>query len=162
MGKFFDKVISLIGPAVLAALGFSSCDPIINIIDPPCEYGTPNCNFKVDLTVQDENGKALKGIKVIPAGTVDEIHGLDENGNLMSQSKDTLVTDASGKVSRTYWLFSAPEKLKVYFEDPDGDLNGGSFARDSAEFVSTKTGEGNKHWYQGEWTLSGTKKPKKE
>ena len=162
MGKVFNKVISLIGPAVLSALGFSSCDPLINIIDPPAEYGTPNCRFKVDMSVQDESGKALKGIKVIPAGTEDKVHGLDENGFLMSQGKDTLVTDASGKVSRTYWLFSAPEKLKVYFEDPDSDNNGGSFARDSAEFVPSKTGEGDKHWYNGEWTISGTKKLRKK
>ena len=156
MKNFFKKTLSVVGTTVLGVLGFSSCDPFIT----RCEYGTPNSSFKVDLTVLDENGKALEGIKVIPAEG--EYHGLDEYSFKMSQGQDTLVTDSSGKAGRTYRVMVPPDKLKVYFEDKDGSLNGGSFAKDSAEFVSEKTGKGDNHWYNGEWTVSGTKKLKKQ
>lgn len=161
MKDTLKKLIAFLGPAVLAALGFTGCE---NGIIPGglvrCEYGTPSCSFKLELTVTDESGKALKDIRVIPAAG--EYYGLDKNGFNLEQGKDTLITDVSGKASRTYSVMTAPYKLKVYFEDLDGESNGGTFARDSAEFASEKTGKGDKRWYNGEWTVSGTKKLKKQ
>ena len=161
MKNTFKKLIALLGPAVLTALGFAGCE---NGIIPGglvrCEYGTPNCSFKLELTVTDEDGRALKDIRVIPAAG--EYHGLDDKGYLMSLGKDTLITDVSGKASRTYSVMEVPNTFKVYFEDLDGENNGGTFAKDSADFASVKTGKGDNHWYYGEWTVSGTKKLKKQ
>ena len=146
------KLISFLGPAAVTALGFTSCD-IIPI--PRVEYGVLHSDFKEDITVTDENDRALKGIQVV-------IDRHPESKYRMYM--DTLVTDASGKaqkvVSNDYE--GVGPKVKVYFEDKDGELNGGSFANDSMEIVPVRTKEGDKHWYSGEWTVSGTKKLKKQ
>ena len=161
MKNIFKKLIALLGPAVLTALGFAGCENgIIQNDGLRAEYGTPTCSFKLELTVTDESGKALKDIRVIPAAG--KYYGLDKNGFNLAQGKDTLITDVSGKVSRTYSVMTVPYKLKVYFEDLDGEDNGGTFARDSDDFASVKTGKGDNRWYQGEWTVSGTKKLKKQ
>ena len=87
MKNTFKKLIALLGPAVLTALGFAGCE---NGIIPGglvrCEYGTPNCSFKLELTVTDEDGRALKDIRVIPAAG--EYYGLDKNGFNLAQGKD--------------------------------------------------------------------------
>lgn len=137
MEKFVKKILAVIGTTVLGALGFSSC-----IFIPREEYGTPTVDFKVDITVTNIDGKGIKGIKVIPA---------DNDGT------ETLTTDDSGNAKRSYSAIGSPKKYKVYFEDPDGEDNGGTFARDSAEFTPTQTGKGDGHWYWGEWTAKGTK-----
>lgn len=62
MKKSFAKLTAAIGPALLSMLGFSGCDD--GIWNNRCEYGTPSCDFKVDLTVVDESGKGIKGIRV--------------------------------------------------------------------------------------------------
>ena len=142
------KLISFLGPAAVTALGFSSCLPLE-------EYGTPHSDFKEDITVTDENDRPVKGIQVV-------IDRHPESKYRMYM--DTLVTDASGKaqkvVSNDYE--GVGPKVKVYFEDKDGELNGGSFIEDSMEIVPVRTKEGDKHWYSGEWTVSGTKKLKKQ
>ncbi len=156
MKKFFKRILSVLGPVILGALGFSGCDRFTVL---RCEYGTPSCSFKVDITVEDGSGKALQGIKVIPAPM--DYGVLDEASHRWAMGTDTLVTDASGKAETVYRVISQPEKLKVYFVDDDGDRNGGSFAKDSSEFVPARTGDGDKHWYQGEWTAKGTKNLRK-
>ena len=138
MKNIFKKLISLLGPAAVATLGFTGCE----IIPMRVEYGTPHGDFNVDIKVTDANGNGIKGIKVIPA---------EQDGT------ETLVTDDSGNAQRSYQLFGYPKKYKVYFEDPDGEENGGSFARDSSEFTTTQTRKSDKNWYWGEWTAKGTK-----
>lgn len=150
MKHIFKKILSVIGPSVLGFLGFSACE----IIPDVTEYGTPNCNYKVDITVVDESGNHLEGIRVIHA-LMDVESGMSEKDYMMTVGKDTLLTDAKGKAVHTYNIFSAPKHSKVYFEDGNG-----TFRRDSMEFTPVKTGEG-KGWYSGEWTISGTKKMKK-
>ncbi|MCR5464733.1 MAG: hypothetical protein K6F06_09400, partial [Bacteroidales bacterium] len=73
-----------------------------------------------------------------------------------------IETDASGKASGSYNLFGVTKNIRVVFEDADGNLNGGSFAKDSMDFTPVQTKQGDKHWYSGEYTISGTKKMKKE
>ena len=122
-------------------MGFSGCFG-------RAAYGCPTVDFKVDITVLDQDGNGIKGINVIPA---------------QNDGTETLTTDDSGNASWFYrQVGAAPKKYKVYFEDPDGERNGGAFARDSSVFVSTQTGDGDKHWYWGEWTVKGTKTLKKE
>ena len=64
MKKSFAKLTAAIGPALLSMLGFSGCED--NIWSNRCEYGVPSCDFKVDLTVLDESGNGIKGIRVVP------------------------------------------------------------------------------------------------
>ena len=139
------KLISLIGPFILALLGFSSCDNPFGLRE---EYGTPTADFKVDITVQDTEGHGIKGINVIPA---------------KDYGTKALTTDDSGRAQGSFhgtiWV---PANYKVYFEDPDGELNGGTFARDSAEIATSQTGKGDGHWYMGERTAKGTKVLKRE
>ena len=149
MKNILKKLISLFGPAVVTALGFTGCDL------PLLEYGTPHSDFKEDITVTDENDQAVKGIQVV-------IDRHPESKYRMYM--DTLVTDASGKAQKVVNNDSGGvgPKVKVYFEDKDGELNGGSFIEDSMEIVPVKTKDGDNHWYEGEWTVSGTKKLKKQ
>lgn len=165
MRRVFKKFLTLLGPSILGALGFTSCDfPLI----PRTEYGTPNCDFKVDITVQDEAGNPLKGIKVSPV-LISTYNKLNYTGTSLTSSTAehreelaSIETDASGKASGSYNLFGVTKDIRVIFEDADGNLNGGTFAKDSMDFTPVQTGKGDNHWYSGEYTISGTKKLKKE
>ena len=143
MMKLFKKILMLAGPGILSALGFASCH-----VFGEEEYGTPTADFKVDLTVQDTEGHGIKGINVIPA---------------KDYGTKALTTDDSGRAQGSFhgtiWV---PANYKVYFEDPDGELNGGTFARDSAEIATSQTGKGDGHWYMGERTAKGTKVLRRE
>ena len=155
------KIIPALSAFALGLLGFAGCKGGLGLLPREEEgdwnaYGTPTCDFKIEITVTDEEGGALKDIKVIPAG----VRILDYS-NGMRRSQDTLSTDVNGKVAGKYNYFPCPEKIMVYFEDMDKDLNGGSFARDSAEFFPVQTKE-RKGWYTGEFLFSGTKTLKKQ
>lgn len=115
MKKSFAKLTAAIGPALLSMLGFSGCDD--GIWNNRCEYGTPSCDFKVDLTVVDESGKGIKGIRVVPS-------------KRLTYEKDTLFTDENGKAVGAYDGVWPMSEVKFYFDDVDGDANG-SFKRDS-------------------------------
>ena len=137
MKKSFAKLTAAIGPALLSMLGFSGCED--NIWSNRCEYGVPSCDFKVDLTVLDESGKGIKGIR----------------------DKDTLFTDENGKAVGAYDGVWPMNEVKFYFDDVDGDANG-SFKRDSLTVTAEKLKGGSGNWYQGEFALKGTKTLKKE
>ena len=149
MNNRSHKLFSFLGTFVLGVLGFTSCG---ETIDGPilCEYGTPSGKFNVDIKVTDESGKPLKDISVSPV----LLHA--PNFDIRRQVLETIKTDASGKASRTYdnwWV----DDVRVIFEDESG-----VFAKDSADFKPVQTKEGDKHWYVGEKTVSGTHKLKKK
>ena len=144
MKKSFARLTAAIGPALLTMLGFSGCEDV----NGRCEYGTPNCDFKVDLTVVDENGKGIKGIRVVPS-------------ERLTYDKDTLYTDETGKAVGNYDQVRPCDEVKFYFDDVDGDANG-SFKRDSLTVTAEKLKEGSGNWYEGEFALKGTKTLKKE
>ena len=73
-----------------------------------------------------------------------------------------MTTDENGKATDKISIFGITHPIRVVFEDTDGDLNGGTFAKDSMDFTPVQTKQGDKHWYSGEYTISGTKKMKKE
>ena len=155
MRRLLKKLLSVFGPSLIGALGFTSCDlPFI----PRTEYGTPNCDFKVDITVQDEAGNPLKGIKVTPV----LIPGRKQDGSEIREELRTVTTDENGKATDKINFFGITHPIRVVFEDTDGDLNGGTFAKDSMDFAPVQTKQGDNHWYSGEYTISGTKKMKKE
>ena len=145
----FHKLLSSFGAVVLGFLGFSSCG---EIIDGPimCEYGTPHGEFKVDIKVTDESGSPLKDIHVSPV----ILH--PSNYDIRRQELGAILTDESGKAVKIYdhsWI----DDVRVIFEDTTG-----VFAKDSADFKPVQTKEGDKHWYTGEKTVSGTHKLKKK
>ena len=144
MKKSFAKLTAAIGPALLTMLGFSGCEDV----NGRCEYGTPNCDFKVDLTVVDENGKGIKGIRVVPS-------------ERLTYDKDTLYTDETGKAVGNYDQAWPYDEVKFYFADVDGEANG-SFKRDSLTVKAEKLKGGSGNWYEGEFALKGTKTLKKE
>ena len=155
MRRLLKKLLSVFGPSLIGALGFTSCDlPFI----PRAEYGTPNCDFKMDITVQDEAGNPLKNIKVTPV----LIPGRKQDGSEIREELRTVTTDENGKATDKINFFGITHPIRVVFEDTDGDLNGGTFAKDSMDFTPVQTKQGDNHWYSGEYTISGTKKMKKE
>ena len=155
MRRLLKKLLSVFGPSLIGALGFTSCDlPFI----PRTEYGTPNCDFKMDITVQDEAGNPLKNIKVTPV----LIPGRKQDGSEIREELRTVTTDENGKATDKISIFGITHQIRVVFEDTDGDLNGGTFAKDSMDFTPVQTKQGDNHWYSGEYTISGTKKMKKE
>lgn len=154
-----NKIVYWLGPAILVALGFSCSDPY-SPDDPPTPtplydpstirayYGVAPCVFKVDISVANESGKPIEGIKVTP-----------------TISKEVLTTDKKGNVSHTYNVSVIPTSVMVYFEDVDGDKNRGTFAKDSALFWSIRTDgrfdsdDGMRH---GDWIITGKKVLKKK
>ena len=145
MKKSFVKLTAAIGPALLSILGFSGCEGGFG--GNRCEYGTPSCDFKVDLTVVDESGKAIKGIRVAPS-------------ERLTYDKGTLYTDENGKAVGAYDGAWPKSEVKFYFDDVDGDANG-SFKRDSLTVKAEKLKDGSGNWYEGEFALKGTKTLKK-
>jgi putative lipoprotein (rSAM/lipoprotein system) len=143
------KLIYLLFGGILTALGFSGCDGGIG----KAEYGTPHCDFKNDITVTDESGNPIKGIRVTTVKTDNSV-----DSDLV---RDTLYTDENGKVGKQYELFSAPDKYELKFEDVDEEENGGSFetATETFEVKQTKKGDGD--WYDGAYEATGTKSLKK-
>ncbi len=146
MKKSFAKLTAAIGSALLSMLGFSGCENLNGSLF--CEYGTPHCDFKVDLTVVDESGKGIKGLRVAPS-------------ERLTYDKDTLYTDENGKAAGNYDQVWPNEEVKFYFDDVDGDANG-SFKRDSLTVTAEKLKDGDGNWNQGEFVLKGTKTLKKE
>lgn len=144
MKKSFARLTAAIGPALLTMLGFSGCEDV----NGRCEYGTPHCDFKVDLTVVDESGKGIKGIRVTPSE------------QRLTYGKDALYTDETGKAVGNYDQAWPYDEVKFYFDDVDGEANG-SFKRDSLTVKAEKLKGGSGNWYEGEFALKGTKTLKK-
>ena len=158
MKKFFKKLLSVAGPALIGVLGFTGCDffPFGRV-----EYGTPNADFKVDITVKDENGNPVKDIRVLPV-LISSYKHMDSNTGTYSTETNReelapIRTDGAGKAVENYHVFGVTDNIRVIFEDTDGDINGGTFAKDSMDFSPVQTGKGDNHWYSGEYTISGTK-----
>ena len=161
MKSFYKKLFPAFMSAVLGILGFSSCKgglglferddvEVGDIGDMRAAYGTPTGEFKVDINVTDEQGKPIKGIKVVPV----VLHA--PNYDIVRSVLDPIVTNDTGKASNIYDFWWVSDDVNVIFEDIDGKLNGGYFAKDSMSVKPVKTKEG-QGWYVGEYTVTGTK-----
>ena len=147
------KLIYLMSSGIMAALGFSGCDDGIINGGGMVEYGPPHCDFKIDITVTDESGKPLNGIRVTTVKSNDYV-----DDRLI---QDTLYTDENGKVSKEYSLISPPKKYELAFDDVDGEENGGSFESAAGTFEVKKIKKGDGNWYEGVYEASGKKSLKK-
>lgn len=136
--------------AIFSLLGFSGCEAIQNIVDPPCEYGMPHANYKLLGDVKDSKGNPVKGIRVVFAP-----YGQGED----RWENDTLYTDDKGHFERekANYMFGWPDDtISFVAEDVDGEENG-SFqsavvGKDGITITKVKDGDGN--WYQGDFEIS--------
>ena len=78
---------------------------------------------------------------------------------------DTVYTDKEGAFANEIAGTVAIQKQKVYFDDVDGEANGGLFQSDStniADMEATLVEEGHGSWYQGKYEFEVQKKLKKK
>ena len=103
------NLLSRLCAAVLALLGFASCQEIIgNFRD---EYGSPTIIYKIIGTVTDEEGHAISNIRV----TVSR--------------EDTLFTNDKGMYETK--IYDGRTTPCLIFEDVDEDAGGGTFLPDT-------------------------------
>lgn len=126
--KLIAIIESLIS-AVIALLGFSSCDSEVM-------YGSPNGDFRVSGLVTDEEGIPIDKARVIVRPYV------FGDGMYYHHECDTLTTDLAGK----YWgeINGIPSsKIVIVCEDPQG-----AYQPDSVE-IKPKYENGDHDWYEG-------------
>ena len=144
-------LISRLCMAVLAMLGFGSCENLLR-----CEYGTPNSDYKIIGTVTDTEGTPIEGIRVVvPYTGYDYEHGYP--------TSDTLYTDVKGTYATPEHNDMTVAENGMIFEDVDGEKNGSFLSRTltheevrNATHQQYKKGDG--HWYSGgyEYTVDVT------
>lgn len=132
------KLSSRLLAGILGVLGFTGCDGSGEELD---MYGCPIVDFQVKGAVTSENGDPLKGIQVVVRTAWDN----------NPHEADTVYTDAKGEFKSHELSSVSIDKQKVYFNDVDGEANGGAFKSDSIKLVdmdkkSLEEGDG---WYEG-------------
>ena len=153
---------SLIG-TLLALLGFRSCQPLSEIINdqpdmygpppidyPMAEYGCPSADYKFVGEAVDPDGNPIPGIRIVVAP-----YGLENAGPY--SMVDTLYTDEAGKAACDLQMEIFDEgQAQVKFQDVDGEQNGAfqDLVIGGEQIESQQTGEGDGHWYMGEFTLT--------
>jgi putative lipoprotein (rSAM/lipoprotein system) len=139
---------------LLGLLGFSACDPFGVM---RCEYGMPYSDYKVIGEVKDEAGKPVEGIRVVFAPW-----GRDSES--APWVNDTLYTDRAGKVAGELEVDGIGDHMEVEFADVDGPENGSfePLLLKRSDLKITQTKEGDKSWYQGEYTIEAKARLKKK
>lgn len=136
----------------LVLLGFTSCSNSFDEEIMRVEYGSPTAKFQVKGKVTTDTDEALKGIQVI-------VRRSWSNDPL---SADTVYTDGKGEFKTDELVTGSIGPQKVYFNDIDGEENGGSFKSDSIALSDSKMEkkqlEEGSHWYVGKFEFS-PKKP---
>lgn len=147
------KLVSRILAGTLSVLGFVGCDGSGGNED---MYGCPTVDFQVKGTVVSEDAGPLEGIRVVVRTAWDNV---DYNA-------DTVYTDAKGEFKSHELSSVAIDQQKVYFDDVDGENNGGIFKSDSIALEKMdkkqlKKGDG---WFNGqfEYTAPVVKLSKEE
>ncbi|MCL3782474.1 hypothetical protein EMN47_18990 [Prolixibacteraceae bacterium JC049] len=130
--KGFFKTYNLVIAALMAILGFTSCDDEGGM----CEYGTPHALFKVNGKVTSvKTGQAVKDIQII-------------------MGRDTVYTDASGNYKLEKSVDFAPDdNYDLNINDVDGESNG-TFVNQKVDIdiKEVKFTGGSGSWDQGEAT----------
>ena len=146
-------VFKTLAAALLAVLGFASCENAIDVIDDGgglCMYGQPHADFKAVGTVKDKSGKPIEGIRV---AVQQHRHYENSESVIYDQNdwydNDTLFTDVNGQYELVRSVFDAPNRVTVVFEDIDGEENGGEFAKAEANPKVVQTKKGDNSWYNG-------------
>lgn len=152
MKKKWYRVANGALSALLVLLGFEACTE-----NGAEEYGSPTVDFHVVGQVTDAEGHPIEGIRVTTRGYQNFNDGTTEQA---------AYTDKEGRYTtkevRSDWI---DPKMKVVFEDVDGEENGGLFASDSVSagsMAKVKVRKGDGNWYEGEYELTANAKLKKE
>lgn len=137
------KLGSRLLTGVLSVLGFVGCDGTGGNED---MYGCPIVGFQVKGTVISEDAEPLKGIQVI----------VRTDWNNSAGGADTIYTDEKGEFKSHELSEVAIEKQEVYFNDVDGEKNGGAFKPDSIllQKMDKKQLEKGHGWYTGKFEFS--------
>lgn len=142
------RLLHALGGFVLTLLGFggmaTGCNPFI------CEYGCPNADFRAEISVRDEQGKPLQGIRTILRYSNDY--------NYEYYQADTLYSSNLGRVQLSTSVFSPPQAVDIIYDDLSG-----VFASDSTLGVKpVQTQEGDNKWYSGAFLVTDDKALKKK
>lgn len=123
--NLYNKVLSLLGFAAATA-----CEPgTIGITIPGrVEYGCPYMDFVVSGKVVNKQSDPIPGIKVSSCG-------------------NSTFTDRDGAFS----ISGQDMSPQLFFEDIDGQENGGEFAFKMEEIEAEKVGDGDGRWYMGKY-----------
>ena len=151
--KWMTRLLS----GALISLGFTSCDNETTDDVYPLEYGSPSVDYRVKGTVTDDAGNPIENIRVIIRNAWDNTPN--------PYMDDTVYTDKQGEFANEMNTTGGIGKQKVYFDDIDGEANGGTFQSDStdlADMESTQVKEGSGNWYQGQYEFTVEKKLKKD
>ena len=103
--------------------------------------------------VTDEAGNPIENIRVIIRNAWDNTPN--------PYADDTVFTDKEGAFANEMTGTVGIDKQKVYFDDVDGEDNGGLFQSDStniADMEATLVEEGHGSWYQGKYEFEVQKK----
>lgn len=146
MKKTKKKVMMLrLLSGALGLLGFTACnnneeEEVLLM------YGSPYTKFQVKGTVTSEADEPLKGIQVI-------VRTLWNNDPIIA---DTLYTDEKGEFQTQELGTGGIGKQKVYFNDIDGEENGGAFKSDSIALknMDMKKIEEGDGWYRGKYEIT--------
>lgn len=141
---------------VMMVLGFSSC----NKDDSNDSLGAPVYRYQVTGTVTTTDSKPVKGIQVVVKTTSDTFKsGTDGTTGtvLYRNNRDTIYTDANGAFTSDVASSTSFTIEKVYFNDVDGDANGGVYTNSSAtldELTKTKVKDGDSKLNGGTYMFS--------
>ena len=154
------SIFRSLAATALGLLGFSSCSWLgIGV----CMYGEPHADFKAIGTVTDKAGKPIEGIRV---AVQQHRHYENSESVIYDQNDwyddDTLFTDVNGQYELVRSVFDAPNRVTVFFEDIDGEENGGEFAKAEANPKVVQTKKGDKSWYGGAFQVEADAKLNKK
>ena len=144
-----NKLMIRLLSGALIALGFTSCEEMED------EYGSPSRDFQVKGVVTDEAGNPIENIRVIIRDAYN-----------YGYSPDTTYTDSQGNFSSNIIRdYGFRDNQAAYFDDIDGDANGGTFQSDSTslnDMQSKQIEKGDGNWYEGKYEFEVQQKLKKE
>ncbi|MDD2292626.1 MAG: radical SAM-associated putative lipoprotein [Bacteroidales bacterium] len=137
MKIIYRKVLALL----LGMLGVSSC--VMKVM-----YGTPYADYNISGKVKQPSGAPIVGAKVV-IGQVSDTGTYNSGLSVF----DTLSTDRDGRYvfNRDEWPAT---HLRIIAMDTDGDLNGGTFKRDSIDITDIQFEGKSGSWYSGKLTLT--------
>lgn len=111
------------------------------------EYGCPHADFEAKGVVTDEDGNAIKGIRVALSAERPDYSYFN------TPLRDTLWTNENGEYtsgdSFSAHDYAYMESIKLEFEDVDGPENGGEYQKVSIEVPVFKVKDGDGNWYNG-------------
>lgn len=145
------NLLSRVLTATLGVLGFVGCDGSGNNED---MYGSPIVEFQVKGMVLSPEEKPLEGVQVI----------VRREWNNHPMEADTLYTNTQGEFESPEYRTVGIDQQKVYFNDVDGEANGGAFEADSVMLKDMKVEQlkkGDGAWYNGKFRYSVVQKLKK-